>query len=408
MTLAGPARIRAALLTPLGPAGITVVQVIGCGAVDLVRKILRDPKNQPINLQGKSSRIIRGYVVEGSERRVDEVLVAWQPLAEPIGEAVDICCHGGVRPGQKIMAVLAEAGALPVDARDLPAAGFASLAEHTAGSYRGVAAEVLNHLCRAGTDLVVRILLEQLEGGLTAELNRLLSEDLSVQKLAQAIDQLLATWTWGKRLTEPATIAITGPANAGKSSLANLLSGRRGSIVASQAGTTRDWVSHHVSLDGLPVVLIDTAGHRNAADALEAQAIRRAIQQSRHADLQLLVIDGTTRSAHLPKATAPTVVAVNKADQDAWSLDVPPEFTECTCVKTSALTGLGREELTSALLEVLGCRKLSQGGTLVFTKRQRNCLQRAANALGDVSQTAKARLDAAKQALLECLQGSDS
>ena len=403
MTSAGSGRIRAALLTPLGPAGITVLQVVGCGAVDLVRKILRDPKNRPINLEGKSNRIIRGYIVDASESRVDEVLVCWQRLAEPIDEAVDICGHGGIRPGQKIMAVLAEAGARPVDAQELPAVGLASLAELTGGSYRGVAAEVLNHLCRAATDLVVRILLEQLEGGLTAELNRLLSEELSVEQLGQSIDQLLATWTLGKRLTEPATVAVTGPVNSGKSSLANLLSGQRGSIVNSQAGTTRDWVSHHVSLDGLPVVLIDTAGRRSATDALEAQAIRRAVQQSRHADLQLLVIDGTIRSVHLPEPNAPTVVAVNKADLDDWSFDViPPEFAECICVKTSALTGLGLAELTLALLKALDCESLSLGGPVIFTDRQRRYLQQAAHALEHKSEEPS---NLVRESLAECLHG---
>ena len=65
-----------------------------------------------------------------------------------------------------------------------------------------------------------------------------------------------------------------------------------GETTTSEPGTTRDWVSHHVSLNGLPIVLIDTAGHREAADALEAEAIERAIEQSHHADAQLVVIDG--------------------------------------------------------------------------------------------------------------------
>jgi len=416
MSSVGPASIRTALLTPLAPAGITVVQVVGCGAVNLVQCILRDARNQQIDLAAKSGRLVHGYIVEASDlQRVDEVLVHWSTfgeLAEPTCEVVDICCHGGVRPGQKIMEVLALAGAQPVEVQDLPGAGLAGLIALTGGSYQGVAGEVLSQLCRAGTDLIVRILLEQLEGGLTAELNRLLSEKLSVKQVAQAIDRLLATWTWGKRLTEPASVAITGLVNAGKSSLANLLSGQRGSIVTSQAGTTRDWVTHQTSLDGLPVILIDTAGHRHAADALEAEAIRRAIEQGRQADVQLLVIDGTSHPAHLPNAkhlsetsaVTSTVVAVNKADLDGWSFDViSPELTECTCVRTSAVTGLGREELILALLKALGCEKLSQGGPVVFTDRQRDCLQRAAGVLGDNSQPAISRLPIAKAAISQCL-----
>jgi small GTP-binding protein len=303
------------------------------------------------------------------------------------------------------METLAVAGAQPVEAKDLPGAGFAGFVDR--GS-TGIAAEVLDHVCRARTDLVVRILLEQLEAGLTAQLNRLLSEDFSTEQLPGAINQLLATWTWGKRLTTPATIAVIGPTNAGKSSLANLLSGQPGSIVTSQPGTTRDWVTHHVSLDGLPIILIDTAGHREPVDALEAEAISRAVQQSRHVDVQLVVIDGASRQGRLPDLAkqTPTVVAVNKADLDTWSLDaVPPELADDTCIiKTAAVTGLGWAELTSALLKAIGCKNLSRTGPAVFTERQRNYLQRAVHALQEDSQES---LDVARNALLECLHGID-
>ncbi|NIA06833.1 MAG: GTP-binding protein [Actinobacteria bacterium] len=394
---------QAALLTPLGPAGVTVLQVIGAGALDCVGSILRDAKNRTVNLADKSNRIIRGYIIDpADQQRIDEVLVHAQHLAKPNCELVDICCHGGVRPGQKIMEALALAGAHPVGAKDLPGAGFAGLIDR---SSCGIVGEVLDHVCHARTDLVVRILLEQLEGGLTAGLNRLLSEDLSAEQLLQVINHLLTTWTWGKRLTTPATIAVTGPTNAGKSSLANLLSGQRGSIVTSQPGTTRDWVSHHVSLEGLPIVLIDTAGHREPADALEAEAIARAVEQSRHADVQLFVIDGTSRQAQFPDIAGqiPTVLAVNKADLDAWSLDaVPPELAKHICIRTSAVTGLGRAELTLALLKALGCENLSQTGPVVFTKRQQNRLQRAAHALQVPSERS---LATARNALSECLYG---
>lgn len=400
---------RAALLTPLGPAGITVLQVVGCGALECVEKVFRDAKNRSITLADKSDRIIRGYIVDTSTRqRVDEVLVHYQRLADPICEAVDICCHGGVRPGQKIMEVLTGAGACPFKAKDLPGAGLAGLSDPTGGNLQGVAAEVLSNLCQAETELVVRILLEQLEGGLTAKLNSLLSRDISVEQLAQAIDRLLGTWTQGKKLTKPATIAVIGPANAGKSSLANLLSGRRGSIVTSQPGTTRDWVSHHISLDGLPIVLIDTAGHRLPADDLEAEAMRRAIEQSRRADVQLLVIDGASRNVQLLDIAEliPTVLAVNKADLEAWSEDaVPAEFADYTCTKTSAVTDRGRAELTVALLKTLECENLSRIGPVVFTERQSNCLQNAGDILADSSRSEKDRLRVAKDSLSECLRG---
>ena len=397
---------QAALLTPLGPAGITVLQVIGSGAVDCVGRILRNAKNLEINLAGKEGKIVRGCVIDpNDQQRIDEVLVHYQRLVESDCELVDICCHGGVRPAQKIMEALAVAGARLVEAGDLPGAGFAGFVGQ---SPCGVAAEVLQHLCGAGTELVVQILLEQLESGLTTELDRLLKENPSVEESVRAINKLLGSWTWGKRLTTPATIAVIGPTNAGKSSLANLLSGQAGSIVTSEPGTTRDWVSHHASLDGVPIVLIDTAGHRDPADSLEAEAIERAIEQSRHADMQLVVIDGVSGQARLPKVAKqiPMVVAVNKADLDGWSVEaVPSELRDYVCIKTSAVTGLGQKELTLAMLKALGCENVSESGAVVFTERQRNCLQRAVDILGDSRLSEQDRLRISEGLLNECLGG---
>ncbi len=405
MTPPASVGIQAALLTPLGPAGITVVQVVGRGAADLVGHVLRDGKGEPINLRGRAGKMYHGYIVEADGQRVDEVVVCSSRLTQQGYEAVDICCHGGVRPAQKIMEVLTAVGASPVQAQDLPGGGLAEFVDLAGGSYQGLAGEVLSQLCRAHTDLTVRILLEQLTGGLRAELQRLLNEELSAEQMQQAIDRLLATWHCGRRLTTPPTVAIIGPANAGKSSLANLLSSRPASIVTPHPGTTRDWVTHQTSLDGLSVVLIDTAGHRDPVDALEAEAIRRAHQQSRRADLRLLVIDGTSRAQTLPKLSdrIQTVVALNKADLKGFSAKaVPAELARWPCVKTSAVTGQGREELTIALLKALNCEKLRHGGPLVFTERQKKCLEHAASELKDTKQIIPGPV---RQALHECLMG---
>ncbi len=400
--------IQAALLTPLGSAGITVLQVVGCGAVDLLATVLRDGNGQPIDLPPNTGKIHHGYIVEPDGQRVDEVILCVSKLTRQGTQAVDICCHGGVRPAQKIMEVLTAAGASPVQANDLPGAGLAQFVDLAGGTYHGVAGEVLNALCRATTNLTVRILLEQLQGGLTAQLRRLLSEELSPQQLRHPIERLLASWNWGRRLVTPPTLAIIGPVNAGKSSLANLLSSRPASIVTSRPGTTRDWVTHQTSLDGLSVVLIDTAGHRDTLDPLEAQAIHRAAQQSRLADLQLIVIDGSKRTQTLPQLSdhIPTVVALNKADLKGFSAKaLPPELAHWPCVQTSIVTSQGRQELTAALLKALNCQKLRDGGAVVFTQRQKECLDRADQAL---RAEAAPDLQAAQKALAQCLGTSQS
>lgn len=405
MKAPGREPLQAALLTPLGPAGITVVQLVGSGASALLAGLLRDSKGGQVNLQAKSGKIVRGRMVDRQGQTVDEVLVTVHRLDEPIGEAVDICCHGGVRPGEKVMEVLASAGVETIGARELPGGGFAGLVELTGGSCQGVAGEVLEALGSAQTETVVGILLEQLQGGLTAELGRLLNEGLSVGEMGQAIEILLESWRWGRRLISPAVIALAGPVNAGKSSLANLLSGQQGSIVTSQAGTTRDWVRHTGSLAGLPVVLIDTAGHRQPSDALEAEAIRRAVEQSRAADVQLLVIDGSGADFDLPELPKDSnvVLAVNKSDLAECSEDaLPEELAGFPRVRTSAVNGGGLTELTSTLLKALGCERFNQGSAVVFTQRQGRCLQDALELIGRGTPSAVTK---ARDSLKRCQHG---
>ena len=136
MMAAGREPLRAALLTPLGPAGITVVQLVGEGAWKLLAELLRDAKGGKFNPQAKADKIVRARMVDRQGRTVDEVLVCVQQLAEPVCEAVDICCHGGVRPGEKVMEVLASAGVETVGEVDLPGGGFFGLLEIAGGSYR--------------------------------------------------------------------------------------------------------------------------------------------------------------------------------------------------------------------------------------------------------------------------------
>ena len=104
-----PAQV--ALLTPLGPAGITVLQLTGPAARDLLQPLLRDRKNRPVELAHGNHRTHHAFIVDSHGRRIDEVLVVRHPLAAPHLLALDICCHGGVRPAQKIMETLADAGA---------------------------------------------------------------------------------------------------------------------------------------------------------------------------------------------------------------------------------------------------------------------------------------------------------
>lgn len=188
----------------------------------------------------------------------------------------------------------------------------------------------------------------------------------------------------GERLREGLSIAIIGPPNAGKSSLLNLLARRDAAIVSETAGTTRDVIEVHLDLGGWPVVLADTAGLRETADAIEQEGVRRAQARAKAADLRLLVLDAsgdwqaemqalTRPSAHWNAAS--DIVVANKVDLalvDAVGV-----------VPLSAVAGAGLPELL-ARIERSVAHLMEQGaGTPPLTRaRHREALVEAEAALG--------------------------
>ncbi len=170
----------------------------------------------------------------------------------------------------------------------------------------------------------------------------------AIMRLRDAVGAALADERAGERLRDGFRVAVLGPPNAGKSTLVNRLAGRDASIVTATAGTTRDVVEVHLDLDGYPVVVADTAGLRDAEEAIEAEGVRRARRTADAADLWLVVLDATDGARwpeELPEAEGTVLTVVNKADAapGVWRVDGH---------NVSAATGEGMD----AVVEALGAR----------------------------------------------------
>ncbi|CAN5922691.1 tRNA uridine-5-carboxymethylaminomethyl(34) synthesis GTPase MnmE [soil metagenome] len=187
----------------------------------------------------------------------------------------------------------------------------------------------------------------------------------------------------GERLREGLHIAIIGPPNAGKSSLLNLLARREAAIVSETAGTTRDVIEAHLDLGGWPIVLADTAGLRDSADAIEREGIRRARARAASADLRLLVLDARGDwQGERQVLTAATsgwdetrdIVVVNKADLEP--------VDDAQIVALSALSGAGLPELL-ARIEGAAESLMQEGGAPPLTRaRHRAALVECHESLG--------------------------
>jgi len=206
------------------------------------------------------------------------------------------------------------------------------------------------------------------------------------------LDQLSASFAYGKIVHEGLTLAIVGRPNVGKSSLFNRLVERERAIVTATPGTTRDLVSETVAIGGIPVKLVDTAGIRDALDEAESMGIRKSMEALADADLVLVVLDAsqgeTGEDAKLLRLAVNRAVIVvgNKSDlgtSGQWSVASGQK------VLTSAITGEGIADLRSAILRHIGggAPVQSESGFLTSVRHQ------------GLIQDSLAGLDAAKNAV---------
>ena len=213
----------------------------------------------------------------------------------------------------------------------------------------------------------------------------------AVQALARDVARHLADARRGERLRDGVQVAVLGPPNVGKSSLVNALARRDVAIVAAEAGTTRDAIEAHLDLGGLPATVIDTAGLREAAGAVEEEGIRRALARAEDADLRLVMLDARAPEPGAALARlidADALLVLNKTDLCA----APPEAGAAVAV--SVKTGDGMDALIARLRDAVAERTATGAAAVPTRLRHRLALEDCLAALGRAQGQAVAELRA--------------
>ncbi|HXC95953.1 MAG TPA: GTPase, partial [Edaphobacter sp.] len=202
-----------------------------------------------------------------------------------------------------------------------------------------------------------------------------------IQSIQTPLTTLEQSFSYGRIVRSGFTLAIVGRPNAGKSSLFNRLIERDRAIVTATPGTTRDLVTEHVSLDGIPVQLIDTAGLRDSTDEAESIGIAKSREAMAEADIVLVVLDAT-EPPHLEDQSAidarqhlPNLIVINKIDI------APVTQHPREALKTSALTGHGIPELRRAILSRLTQETPAAETAILTNLRQQQAVTAAIAAL---------------------------
>ena len=346
----------AACLTPPLPGGVAVIEVVGAAALGLVNPLLQ--ARRPVDLSRMSSHELRLACLMDGEETIDDVVVSVRSGAS--GPAVvDLTLHGGPRVVQRALVLLKRVGVRIVEQDELSVWSWPPR-ESRQGPW-------LTALLRAKTPAVVEWLM-RMRSAFPAEIRRIVTmlEMDETKQAGEALDALSLRGCRLRYLLEGVRVVLAGGPNVGKSTLANALAEREGSIVSPTAGTTRDWVEHPTAIGGVPFMLVDTAGLRESEDFIEREAVRRTRTQMAAADLILQVMDiseppladdltGRAVSTGRKAVGCPIIYVWNKRDLPVH----PAQEQQITligsaAIQVSARTGEGLGDLRDKMARSLG------------------------------------------------------
>jgi tRNA modification GTPase len=405
----------AAISTPPGRGGIGIVRLSGPKAAQIAAQLvsLRQP------LEHARARLADVLDVEGAGEQIDQAVVTWfaAPNSYTAEDLVEIAAHGS-----PVVLDLLLRRALDLDVRLAEPGEFTQRA-YLAGKLDLTQAEAVRDLIEAQTLTQARQAASQMGGALSRrvapikmELMELIAlleagidfaeDDVDVapkteirrriDTLTPPLDALEASFAHGRIVHDGLTLAIVGRPNAGKSSLFNRLLERDRAIVTASPGTTRDLVTERISLGGIPLELVDTAGLREAFEEAEQIGIARTREALADAGLILIVLDATQplneeeRQLLAAVAGRPTLIAINKCDLagDGAGTDVlrndrsTAEGMSIPVLSTSALTGEGIADLRERILALATGGAAAEPGMLTSLRHQQ-AIAAARSALSD-------------------------
>lgn len=298
-----------ALSTPPGHGGIAVVRLSGPSSLRISRKLCHFLPDSP-----ESHRVYYGLCAASSEEAIDEVLVSFFATGRSFTgeETIEISCHGSPLISSIILRELIAAGARLARPGEFTYRAFMN------GRLDLVQAESVLALIESQSAAAARVALRQLQGHLSTQFAEIeddliwilahleASIDFSTEgievvpsqhltdrtkRVVARVEELLASYAKGKLLREGVEIAIVGRANAGKSSLLNAFLREDRAIVTAHEGTTRDTIEGQISIAGVPVTLVDTAGLRSTENEVERLGIERSKAAMKRADYIFQVLD---------------------------------------------------------------------------------------------------------------------
>ena len=406
----------AAIATAVGVGGVGIVRVSGPEAVPIVAAVLGVAAHE------LDRRVRVGWARDRSGARLDQVVAfAMRGPASFTGEDVaELHGHGGAHNLERLLAAVLDRGARIADPGEFTRRAVlhgkldliraeALLEVIHAGSERAwrlAQANLGGRLGEVAHELETRALgvLAEVEGridfpeeGIAAPEAAAIERDIAL--LAEHCSRLADGFRHGRALSHGITVALVGAVNVGKSSLLNALVGKERALVAAAPGTTRDYLEVADVWDGIAVTLVDTAGTRTTADAIEARGIELGEQRVASADVVVVVNDGVAAWDDGKRFGERALVVRSKADLGR---------SVASGLATSATTGEGLGELKHAVLAIAGVADREGSEDAFVTTARQQATAAAAGTAFAAALAAWRRHDVPEVVALELRQGVSS
>ena len=379
----------AAISTPPGNGGIGIIRISGEDALRIINKIFVPKKAGELN----PFVLKLGNIIDDNNEKLDQVLVSYfkAPKSYTGEDVVEISCHGGNIILKNILDIVLKNGAFLAEAGEFTKKAFLN------GKMDLTQAEAVMDLINSKSEKEERASAKQLEGRVGQEIRRIKDniinmladieanidypeyediEEVQNEKISKILEEqvtslktLEQSFKNGKILKNGISTAIIGKPNVGKSSLLNILLDEERAIVTEIPGTTRDTIEEYITINGITLKLIDTAGIRSTEDLVENIGVEKSKKAITDAELVLFILDGSCGYSNEEKLLYEQIkdkqhiVVINKIDLNCEKIDIKNE----NVIRISTKTREGLEELEKRIEKLFDLNNIDTENSLIIT-----------------------------------------
>jgi tRNA modification GTPase len=396
-----------AISTAIGEGGISIIRVSGERALQLVGRIFKGKNTKGLDTMGTYT-MRHGHIVElGGDDVIDEVIVSYMkgPRSFTAEDTVEINCHGGIVATNKVLENVIKAGARMAEPGEFTKRAFLN------GRIDLSQAEAVIDIIRAKTELSMKSAVLQAGGNLSAAVRELREklialiahieatvdypeddlEEITGIQVAARLKEIMAeigkaveSADEGKILREGLSTVIVGKPNVGKSSLLNTLLKENRAIVTDIPGTTRDVIEEYISIKGIPVKIVDTAGIRETEDVVEKIGVEKSIEKIEEADLIILILDSSSELTDEDRDIISFIkgkkyiVLLNKSDlNEKINIKEIDELESEYVISTSVTQGFGIDQLKEAIVKLFFHGEIKSNELVITNMRHKEAMMAA-------------------------------